>query len=43
MRKVYKLGDVEVLTEEVILDGTDLTVTLIARDGTKAVRRMTKV
>merc|ERR1712038_731471 len=43
MRKVYKLGDTEVLTEEVVLAGAELTVTLVARDGTKAVRRLSKM
>eukprot|EP00092_Neocalanus_flemingeri_P087025 GFUD01109748.1.p1 GENE.GFUD01109748.1~~GFUD01109748.1.p1 ORF type:complete len:128 (+),score=45.25 GFUD01109748.1:45-428(+) len=43
LNKVYKLGDVEVLTEEVVLSGSRLTVTLVARDGTKAVRKLVKM
>merc|ERR1711874_44251 len=43
MRKIYKLGEVEVLTEDVVLDGTLLTVTLVARDGTKAIRKLSKL
>jgi len=42
MNKIYKLGDVEVLTEEVVLLGSSLTVTLVARDGTKAVRKLAR-
>ena len=40
---VRQLGDTEVLTEEVMLAGSELTVTLVARDGTKAVRRLSKM
>jgi len=43
MKKVYKLGDIEVLSEDVELSGADLTVTLVARDGTKAIRKMSKI
>jgi len=43
MRKVYKLGDIEVLSEDVELSGAELTVTLVARDGTKAIRKMSKI
>merc|ERR1712087_428171 len=43
MRKIYKLDEVEVLTEDVVLAGTLLTVTLVARDGTKAIRKLSKV
>eukprot|EP00090_Calanus_glacialis_P002001 TRINITY_DN11502_c0_g1_i1.p1 TRINITY_DN11502_c0_g1~~TRINITY_DN11502_c0_g1_i1.p1 ORF type:complete len:128 (-),score=33.69 TRINITY_DN11502_c0_g1_i1:93-476(-) len=43
MTKVFKLGDVEVFSEEVVLSGTCLTLTLVARDGTKAVRKMVRV
>ena len=39
---VFQLGEVEVLTEDVVLAGTLLTVTLVARDGTKAVRKLSK-
>merc|ERR1711936_619853 len=42
MKKLYKLGEVEVLSEDVVLNGTLLTVTLLARDGTKAVRKLYK-
>merc|ERR1711951_307327 len=42
MKKLYKLGEVEVLSEDVVLNGTLLTVTLLARDGTKAVRKLSK-
>merc|ERR1712215_132323 len=41
--KLYKLGEVEVLTEEVVLSGDNLTVTLVARDGTKAVRTLVRI
>jgi len=43
MKKVYKLGDIEVLSEDVELSGAELTVTLVARDGTKAIRKMSKI
>eukprot|EP00092_Neocalanus_flemingeri_P048734 GFUD01055730.1.p1 GENE.GFUD01055730.1~~GFUD01055730.1.p1 ORF type:complete len:128 (+),score=37.62 GFUD01055730.1:48-431(+) len=43
MNKVYKLGDVSVMTEEVVLSGSCLTVTLVARGGTKAVRKLVKM
>ena len=35
----------EVLSEDVVLSesGGELTVTLVARDGTKAIRKMTKI
>ena len=39
----FQLGEVEVLTEDVVLDGTLLTVTLVARDGTKAIRKLSKL
>ena len=40
---VLQLGELEVLTEDVVLAGTLLTVTLVARDGTKAVRKLSKL
>jgi len=43
IKKTYKLGDVEVFTEDVQLEGNNLILTLYASDGTKAVRKMTKI
>ena len=40
---LFQLGEVEILTEDVVLAGTLLTVTLVARDGTKAVRKLSKL
>ena len=40
---IHQLGDTEVLSEEVVLEGASLTVTLVARDGTKAVRKLSKI
>ena len=40
---IPQLGDTEVLSEEVVLEGASLTVTLVARDGTKAVRKLSKM
>merc|ERR1711962_1828713 len=37
MTKVFKLDGNDIFSEEVLLDGNNLTLTLIARDGTKAV------
>ena len=37
---VIQHGEVEVIREEVEVSGSSLTLTLLARDGTKAVRKM---
>merc|ERR1712156_65261 len=42
MTKVFKLDGNDIFSEEVLLDGNNLTLTLIARDGTKAVRKMVR-
>lgn len=43
MTKVFKIGGVEVFSEEVVLSGTSLTLTLVSGKGTKAVRKMVRV
>jgi len=43
LTKVFKLGDVKIFSEEVVLSGTALTLTLVARDGTTATRKMVRV
>lgn len=43
MSKMYKHGEVEVMREELEVSGSSMTLTLLARDGTKAVRKMKRV
>ena len=43
LKFIHQIGGVEVFSEEVVLSGTSLTLTLVSGKGTKAVRKMVRV